>query len=119
MQLAQRMGCAHYTDVNLGAWAFDILWGNPGDVAPLCMYERNEACAALEEDYVAGPPKRYAFVKVAANNSLVLCVGQYDESEGELRCDAPDELPLGAASDRFEQQRRLFGLRWGPAPHFR
>ena len=112
IDLASELEVSHYWMLPLTAWNFEIAWGANGSVTPLRPYKNNTSDDTCEYAFTA-QPNRCAFVKVAEDNSLILCVTDPDTGEvSKMSCGTP-------SMDRSQQQQKIWAHGWGPAYNFR
>lgn len=117
LSVASRLQYAHYWDLDLRQWNFEIKWGNRGDVTPLRFYENNRGLGEDETDsrFLGSDDaeQKRAYVVVGENNILELCVVTGGGSGQEVRMKCGD-----LHTDRVVQQKIVFGHKWGPAFKF-
>ena len=110
MTIASELELRHYSALQITAWHFDIQWAN--NITPLRPYKNNTSNDTCDSSFM---PKeaRCAFVEVAPDTSLVLCVVDTDTAEvRKMNCATHSDY-------RSQQQERIWAHGWGPAIKFR
>jgi len=100
MYMAKKCTKGDSTALDLSQWDFDVWWGNPGDVTPLCRYY----CPQCEDS-----PWCSAYAKVGADNTLELVVSGSDGATERSVLGEP-----GCHPSRRLAQSKIFAMGWGP-----
>lgn len=99
-----------YTLLDLTKWAFDVVWGSPGDETPVVKYNVELDDDDLELEPFQARDGRFGFVRVLEDHTLQLNV---------VHADGIMHTMESTNDHREGQQGQIFRLGWGPTLRFR